>query len=145
MKTPTGGSVIGIGEGIVSLESAFRFAETVQRLLTILMDHEIKVFATIDQQAEARAVGLWMPPTTLIIFGNPLAGTPLMLAAPTSALDLPLKVLVSEAADGSVVVRFNSAAYLVGRHSLPPELAANLVPPEKLIEQALNYSASGGT
>jgi uncharacterized protein (DUF302 family) len=65
-------------------------------LLSAFADHGIKVFATIDQQAEAAAAGLTMPPTTLIIFGNPKAGTPLMLAQPRSGLDLPLKVLVSE-------------------------------------------------
>ncbi len=82
--------------GVARFTSPFPFRETVQRVLAALAEHGIKVFATWDQQAEARAVGLDMPPTTLIVFGNPKAGTPLMLAQPESALDLPLKILVLE-------------------------------------------------
>ena len=125
------------GHGVTTLASAHSFAETVQRLLAAFSDRGIKVFATIDQQAEARAAGLAMPPTTLILFGNPKAGTPLMLARPESGLDLPLKVLVSEAEPGHVSVSFNTAAYIVERHKLPPQLAANLAPAEQLVAGAV--------
>ena len=119
--------------GITSLRSTHPFADTVRLLLAAFADHGIKVFATIDQQAEAAAVGLAMPPTTLILFGNPKAGTPLMLARPLSGIDLPLKVLVTEPAPRQVMVSFNTAAYLIERHSLPAELVNNLAPAERLI------------
>ena len=89
---------------IIQLTSPYAFADTVGRLLAAFDEKGITVFATIDQQAEARAVGLSMPPTTLIVFGNPRAGTPLMLANPQAGLDLPLKVLVCEPAPGRVDV-----------------------------------------
>ena len=123
--------------GVVSLASPHPFADTVQRLLAAFASHGVKVFAKIDQQAEALAVGLSMPPTTLIIFGSPKAGTPLMLSNPQSGIDLPLKVLVSENTPGDVAVMFNAASYIVRRHSLPTELAANLGTAERLIADAL--------
>jgi uncharacterized protein (DUF302 family) len=123
--------------GIVSLKSPYAFAETVQRLLAAFTDKGIKVFATIDQQAEALAVGLSMPPTTLIVFGNPKAGTPLMLANPQAALDLPLKVVVCEPEVGDVVVLSTAASEIVRRHSLPPELGSNLLPAELLVASVL--------
>lgn len=123
--------------GIVSLVSPCPFADTVRRLLSAFADHGIKVFVAIDQQAEAQAVGLSIPPTTLIIFGNPKAGTPLMLAQPQSGLDLPLKVLVFEPAPGQVSVSFNAATYIIDRHVLPPRLESNLAPAESLIANAL--------
>lgn len=123
--------------GVLSIPSPYPFGETVRRLLAAFADHGIKLFAAIDQQAEASAVGLAMPPTTLIVFGNPSAGTPLMLARPLSGIDLPLKVLVSESTPGQVTVSFNSAAYVIDRHSLPPELAGSLAPPERLIASVL--------
>lgn len=123
--------------GVITLKSKFSFAETVQQLLAIFNNKGIKVFATIDQRAEALTVGLSMPPATLIIFGNPKAGTPLMLANPQSAIDLPLKVLVSEFLPGEVVVTFNTAAYIIQRHALPVELTANFAPVERLIAAAV--------
>ncbi len=119
--------------GVVSVRSLYTFADTVQRLLAAFADHSIKVFATIDQRAEAIAAGLTMPPTTLIIFGNPQAGTPLMLAQPRSGVDLPLKALVTEPEPGQVMVSFNAATYIIERHSLSAELLNNLVPAELLI------------
>ena len=127
----------GNDDGVVSISSPFAFAETVQRLLAAFLAHAIKVFATIDQQAEAAAVDLAMPPTTIIFFGNPKAGTPLMLAQPRSGIDLPLKVLVRESVPGTVLVEFNSPQYLVQRHGLPADLVANLAPARALIEQTL--------
>jgi uncharacterized protein (DUF302 family) len=123
--------------GVVNLPSPYAFADTVHRLLTAFAEHGIRVFVVIDQQAEAAAVGLSMPPTTLIVFGNPRAGTPLMLARPQSGVDLPLKVLVSESLPGQVSVSFNAADYIIDRHALPPELASNLAPAEQLIVKAL--------
>jgi uncharacterized protein (DUF302 family) len=126
--------------GILRLKSPYVFADTVQRLLAAFAEKGIKVFATIDQQAEARVVGLAMPPTTLIVFGNPKAGTPLMLANPQVGVDLPLKVLVCEPEPGQVAVLFTAASEIIERHSLPPELASNLVPAERLIATVLSQS-----
>jgi uncharacterized protein (DUF302 family) len=106
-------------------------------LLSAFTGHGIKVFVVIDQRAEASAAGLNMPPTTLILFGNPKAGTPLMLARPQSGIDLPLKVLVSESSPGQVSVALNAAAYIIERHSLPSEFLASLAPVERLVATAL--------
>lgn len=125
--------------GIVKLKSPYSFAETVQRLLNAFAEKSIKVFATIDQQAEARAVGLSMPPTTLLIFGNPKAGTPLMLANPEAGVDLPLKVLVCEPQPGECIVMFTATSELVQRYSLTPELASNIAPAEQLIKSIMGH------
>jgi uncharacterized protein (DUF302 family) len=133
VTSPTPGSE----RGVVSLPSAYSFDDTVQRLLSAFTSHGLKIFAKIDQMAEASAAGLVMPPATLLIFGNPKAGTPLMLAQPVSALDLPLKALVTESAPGHVLVSFNTATYILQRHSLPEELSSNLAPAERLIAAAI--------
>jgi uncharacterized protein (DUF302 family) len=100
-------------------------AETVSRLTGLLSAKGMKVFAVIDQKAEAEAVGLELRPTTLVIFGSPAAGTAVMAASPLSALDLPLKVLVW--ADGPQVnVSYYSPAALAARHQLSPDMAARL-------------------
>ena len=125
-------------QGIQTLKSPDTFAGTISRLTASLQSHGVKVFSVIDQQAEAAAVGLAMPPVTLILFGNPKAGTPLMIAQPTSALDLPLKAVVWASGNGEVFVSFNTAAWLISRHHLPDSLAANLAPAEKLIAAALS-------
>jgi uncharacterized protein (DUF302 family) len=135
LKMPASNDRAG-SNGVARFTSPFSFQETVQRLLAALSEHGIKVFATWDQQAEASAVGLAMPPTTLIVFGSPKAGTLLMLAQPESALDLPLKVLVFEAA-GQVSVCFNTPDYIIQRHALPAHLSANLAPAFALIEHTL--------
>jgi uncharacterized protein (DUF302 family) len=124
--------------GVLSFKSPYTFDDTVQRLLAALKDHSIKVFATIDQRAEAKAVGLPMPSTVLILFGNPKGGTPLMLANPEAGIDLPLKVLVSESQPGQVDVFMNSSEYIIQRHALPNELLANIAPVERLIAVALS-------
>lgn len=124
--------------GIVTLRSPYSFAETVERLRTALDAHGIKIFCAIDQRAEAGAVGLEMPATMLLLFGNPKAGTPIMLARPLSALDLPLKALVSESSSGEVRVSFNATRYLIERHLLPSELSSNLAAAEGLIAGALS-------
>jgi uncharacterized protein (DUF302 family) len=124
--------------GIVTIKSPLTFSQTVERLKLALQSHGIKVFAVIDQQAEARTVGLDMPPMVLILFGNPKAGTPLMLSQPLSGLDLPLKLLVSEAKAGEVLVSFNSTQYILKRHALPDRLGSNIAPAERLIAAALS-------
>jgi uncharacterized protein (DUF302 family) len=123
--------------GIVSISSQYSFEDTVQRLHSSFLTHGIKVFATIDQRAEAAAVGLTMPPTTLVIFGNPTAGTPLMMARPLCGIDLPLKVLVMEAKPGTVIVSYNASTYILERHSLAVAFLGNLVPAERLIADAV--------
>jgi uncharacterized protein (DUF302 family) len=134
MTTPT-------DHGVVSLTSPYPFADTVQRLLAAFAAQGVKVFAVIDQQAEAVSAGLAMPPTTLILFGNPKAGTPLMLAQPLSGIDLPLKALVAEVTPRQVTVSFNAAAYVIQRHGLPEALTANLLAPEKLMAKVLAVPA----
>lgn len=123
--------------GIVTLRSPHPFPQTVRCLLDAFAGHGVKVFAVIDQQAEAAAAGLTMPRTTLIVFGNPKAGTPLMLAQPLAGLDLPLKLLVTESTPEEVTVAFNAASYIIERHALPAALGANLAAAEKLIGEAL--------
>jgi uncharacterized protein (DUF302 family) len=124
--------------GIVSFRSSYSFDDSVHRLRAAFADRGIKIFATIDQQAEALAVGMSMPPTTLILFGNPKAGTPLMLANPQSGVDLPLKALVTESSAGEVDVVMNTATYIVQRYGLPVELLASLSPVERLVANVLN-------
>lgn len=108
--------------GIVDLACGHPVAETVARLESLLKEKGLKVFAKIDQAAEARAAGLAMRPTVLLIFGDPKAGTPLMNQHPSLAMDLPLKALVWESADGRPWLSYNSPAYLQERHGLeaPP-------------------------
>ena len=124
--------------GSVTIKSRLSFSQTVERLKSAFQSHGIKVFAVIDQQAEARTVGLDMPPMVLILFGNPKVGTPLMLARPLSGLDLPLKALVSEAKAGEVLVSFNSTQYILKRHALPDQLGSNIAPAERLIATVLS-------
>jgi uncharacterized protein (DUF302 family) len=114
------------GEGIVTLPSNHSVAETVSKLAAILQSKGVTLFATVDHSGEAQKVGLQMPDTKLLIFGSPKAGTPLMLAAPSIAIDLPLKILVWQDAVGKVWVSYNSPEYLRERHGLPQELLANI-------------------
>lgn len=109
-------------EGIQTLVSRHSVDETVNRLQTILKEKGIKLFCLVDHSGEARAAGLEMPPTKLLIFGSPKAGTPLMLAAPSTALDLPLKVLVAEQPSGQTLLSWNDPAWLQQRHSFPTEM-----------------------
>jgi uncharacterized protein (DUF302 family) len=122
--------------GLVELPSHHSVDVTVERLEGILEARGIKLFAAVDHSAEAASVGLSMPPTKLLIFGNPKAGTPLMLAAPSTAIDLPLKVLVREDADGKVWVAFNDPEYLRERHGFPEQLVQNIAAVEALARAA---------
>lgn len=112
--------------GMATRRSRYAFDETVTRLLTEIESKGATVFAVIDHAGEAARVGLTMPPTKLLIFGSPKAGTPLMLAAPSLAIDLPLKILVSEDTGGSVWMAYNTAEYLADRHGLPRGRSAPL-------------------
>lgn len=122
--------------GIVSQLSPYAVTETIDRLVTILQAKGITIFARIDQQEEAEKVVLSLCPTQLLLFGSPKAGTPLMVAEPTIALDLPLKVVAWEAADGKVWVSYNDAQYLQQRFSLSDELVKNIDVIAPLIHQA---------
>ena len=112
--------------GVVTKASPRSVGDTVARLLEILGSKGVKVFAVIDQRAEARAVGLELRETTLIVFGNPAAGTGVMVAAPLAALDLPLKVLVWAEPDQGTCVSYTEPAALAERYGLSPESAAAL-------------------
>ncbi len=112
--------------GIVNVPSSHSVSETVMRLETVLAEKGVKIFALIDHSGEAGLAGMTMRPTKLLIFGSPKAGTPLMLAAPTIAIDLPLKLLVWEDEQGNAWISFNSVEYLRDRHHLPQELTANI-------------------
>ena len=105
--------------GIISEQSNHSVDETVQKLKEVLNAKGVTLFALVDHSGEAEKVGMKMPPTKLLIFGNPKAGTPLMLAAPTSAIDLPLKVLIWEDAQKKVWVSYNTPEYLQQRHGFP--------------------------
>ena len=123
-------------EGIRTIPSHHSVDETAARLQNILQLKGVKLFALIDHSGEAATAGLQMRPTKLLIFGNPSAGTPLMVAAPTTALDLPLKILVAESATGEVQVSWNDPAWLQQRHGFPAALTANLAAVEALAKAA---------
>ena len=122
--------------GIQSVASAHSVDETVARFQNLLNAKGIMIFALVDHSGEAAKAGMQMPNTKLLIFGNPRAGTPLMLAAPSAAIDLPLKILVAEDAAGRVLVSFNDPAWLAQRHGFPPELIQNIAAVRLLAQQA---------
>ncbi|MGA2582492.1 MAG: DUF302 domain-containing protein [Tepidisphaeraceae bacterium] len=123
--------------GIVTLPSNYSVDQTVERLQTILQQKGVALFALIDHSGEAEKVGMKMPPTKLLIFGNPKAGTPLMLAAPSVAIDLPLKILVAEDTSGKVWISYNAPEYLRERHHLPDALIQNIAVVALLAEKAV--------
>jgi uncharacterized protein (DUF302 family) len=112
--------------GIINVFSNHSVDQTVDKLKGILQSKGITLFAVVDHSGEAAKVGIKMPPTKLLIFGNPKGGTPPMLAAPSIALDLPLKILVWEDSQGKVWLSYNSPEYLKERHSLPQSLVQNI-------------------
>ena len=124
------------GNGIIEKPTSHSVDETVEKLKGMLRDKGITLFALIDHSGEAEKAGIKMRPTKLLIFGSPKAGTPLMLAAPSSAIDLPLKILIWEDAQGKVWVSYNSPAYLQERHNLPQELLPNIGAVETLAGKA---------
>jgi uncharacterized protein (DUF302 family) len=112
--------------GLIHLSSPYSVAETTKRLESTLQAKGIQLFCHMDHSGEAEKVGMKMHPTQLLIFGNPRGGTPLMLASPTVAIDLPLKALIWEDAGNKVWVTYNSPEYLQQRHNIPPELLKNI-------------------
>jgi len=125
-----------IGNGIISRPSNHSVDQTVETLTNLLKSKNVTLFALVDHSGEAEKVGMKMPSTKLLIFGSPKAGTPLMLAAPSVAIDLPLKILVWEDAQHKVWVSYNSAEYFEQRHGLPQELLQNIAVVESFAEKA---------
>jgi uncharacterized protein (DUF302 family)/uncharacterized membrane protein YidH (DUF202 family) len=122
--------------GIIDKPSNHSVEQTAEKLKNILQSKGVTLFALVDHSGEAEKVGMKMRPTKLLIFGSPKAGTPLMLAAPSIAIDLPLKILVWEDAQGKVWVSYNSPEYLKDRHGLPQELLQNIAVVETLAAKA---------
>ncbi len=123
--------------GLVQVASRYSVEETVRRLQAAFVEKGMQVFAVIDHSGEAEKVGLKMRSTKVVIFGSPKGGTPLMVAAPSLAIDLPLKALVAEDAAGKVSVTYNDPAYLKERHGVPEELIKNLVGAGGVIAKAV--------
>jgi uncharacterized protein (DUF302 family) len=120
------GDPVNQKNGIVDVPSNHSVDETVNRVKGLLQSKGVTLFAVIDHSGEAAKVGMKMPPTKLLIFGSPKAGTPLMLASPSIAIDLPLKILVWEDKQGKVWLSYNSPEYLAERHGLPQDLVQNI-------------------
>lgn len=129
--------VLAADDGVTKRESRYSVPQTLDRLESILKERGITVFARIDHAAEAKKVGLELPPTQLLIFGNPRAGTPLMAAHPTIAIDLPMKALAWQDASGKVWIGFNGADYMSKRYGLTDDQAKSLAVVGVLIEAAL--------
>jgi uncharacterized protein (DUF302 family) len=123
-------------QGIVRVQSHHSVGETLTRLQEILQSKGVKLFAVVDHSGEAERVGLEMLPTKLLIFGNPKAGTLLMRAAPSIALDLPLKILVAEDTAGKTWISYNASAFLQARHNLPAELVPTIAVIEAVATKA---------
>jgi uncharacterized protein (DUF302 family) len=126
------------GEGIISKASKYSVPETLDRVDALLRSKGIKIFVRVDHSGEAEKAGLKMPPTQLLIFGNPKGGTPVMLAAPTAAIDLPLKALAWQDGDGKVWLSYNDPEYLKKRYGLTDEQIKTIAGAGSLIEEALN-------
>ena len=122
--------------GIIDQPSNHSVGPTVEKLKNILQSKGVTLFALVDHSGEAEKVGMKMRHTKLLIFGSPKAGTPLMLAAPSIAIDLPLKILVWEDSQGEVRVSYNSPDYLRERHDVPRELLQNIAVVETLAAKA---------
>ena len=125
------------GTGLTRIASRYSLDDTMRTLQKVFSEKGLQMFAVIDHSGEAEKVGLEMPPTKVLIFGSPKAGTPLMLAAPSLAIDLPLKALVAEDAEGKVSVTYNDPEYLRARHGFPAELTKNLAGAGALIAKAV--------
>jgi uncharacterized protein (DUF302 family) len=124
-------------DGLIHTSSPFSAPDTLQKLEAILNDKGMTIFARIDHSGEAAKVGMEMRPTQLLIFGNPRGGTSPMLAAPTLAIDLPLKALIWEDDQGKVWITHNSAEYLQRRHGFPREFLQNFAGAANLIQKAV--------
>jgi uncharacterized protein (DUF302 family)/uncharacterized membrane protein YidH (DUF202 family) len=136
MASASSKEALTVGKGIINKPSNHSVEQTVEKLKNILQSKGVLLFALVDHSGEAEKAGMKMNPTKLLIFGSPKAGTPLMLAAPSIAIDLPLKILVWEDAQGKVWVSYNSPDYLKERHNLPQELLQNIAVVETLAAKA---------
>jgi uncharacterized protein (DUF302 family) len=123
--------------GLIQVASHYSVDETMERLQSAFAEKGLQTFAVIDHSGEAAKVGLKMRPTKVLIFGSPKGGTPLMVAAPSLAIDLPLKALVAEDAASKVSVTYNDPQYLKGRHGVPDELIKNLAGAGVVIAKAV--------
>ncbi len=126
-----------MASGMIDVSSRYSVPETLARLQSILKEKGIMVFALIDHSGEAEKAGLKMRPTQLLIFGSPKAGTPLMIAAPRLAIDLPLKALAWQDEQGQVWLSYNTAEYLQQRHGFPADLVKNIAGVAALIQKAV--------
>lgn len=136
MASGSSKEALAVSKGIINKLSNNSVDQTVEKLKNILRSKGVTLFALVDHSGEAERVGMKMPPTKLVIFGSPKAGTPLMLAAPSIAIDLPLKILVWEDGQGKVWVSYNSPDYLRERHGLPQDLLQNIAAVETLAAKA---------
>lgn len=123
--------------GLTKVPSSYSVDETMQRLQSTLAQKGLRVFALVDHSGEAAKAGLEMRPTKLLIFGSPKGGTPVMVAAPTLAIDLPLKALVSEDESGKIWVSYNAPEYLQQRHGVPEDLIKNIAGVGALVAKAV--------
>jgi uncharacterized protein (DUF302 family) len=122
--------------GIVTKSAHCTVEEAVNKIKSLLVGRGINLFAVIDHSGEAEAIGMKMPNTKLLIFGNPKGGTPLMLASPSIAIDLPLKLLVADDGHGRCSISYNSPQYLQERHGIPDDLIKNIAIIEALAAEA---------
>ena len=136
MPSPTSKTVPETNNGFISRPSNHSVEQTVEKLKNVLQSKGVTLFALVDHSGEAEKVGIKMRPTKLLIFGSPKAGTPLMQAAPSIAIDLPLKILVWEDGQGKVWISYNSPDYLKERHNLPQDLLQNIAVVETLAGKA---------
>jgi uncharacterized protein (DUF302 family) len=123
--------------GLTRIASPDSVPDTLKRLQTLLESKGLKIFAIIDHSGEAAKVGLEMHATQVLLFGSPKAGTPVMLAAPSVAIDLPLKALVAEDDQGKVWITYNDPEYLAKRHNIPADLVKNLAGAGALLQKAV--------
>ena len=123
--------------GMAHLSSPRPVSETLQRLESLVTARGLTILARIDHSGDAAKVGRKMAPTELLIFGNPKAGTTVIIASPTTALDLPLKALVLQDADGKVLLSYNRPEYLKQRHAIPDDLLKNISGMRAIAEEAV--------
>jgi uncharacterized protein (DUF302 family) len=123
--------------GMAHLRSPYSFAETIKRLESLLQAHGLTIFCRIDHSGAAEKAGLKMHPTQVIVFGSPKGGTPLMIASPTVAIDLPLKALIWEDGGGKVWISCNTPEYLKQRHDIPDELLKNIAAIGPLLQKVV--------
>jgi uncharacterized protein (DUF302 family) len=128
--------------GMQHLSSPYSVEETLKRVESLLQEKGLTIFCRVDHSGEAEKVGLKMHPTQLILFGSPKGGTPVMVASPTVAIDLPLKALIWEDAAGKVWVSYNSPEYLEQRHNVPADLIQNISGAGRLLELAVKSDSS---